>query len=101
MEHAECRDQLAFPDQETLEQILMIEPRILESAAARKFRFHGPSLFIGGFELWCYIQLHWFSGSFRLQALGVVLLIYWILGGLFMTRQPAAEPEDDVMERAE
>jgi hypothetical protein len=42
-----------------------------------------------------------FSGSFRLQALGVVPLIYWILGGLFMTRQPIAEPADDVMEGAE
>jgi hypothetical protein len=43
-------------------------------------------LFLLGLEFWCYLQFHCFSGSFRLQAVGALLLAYWILGALFMTR---------------
>ena len=35
-----------------------------------------------GVELWYYLQTHWFSGNFRLQAVGGVLLLYWVLGCL-------------------
>ena len=97
MESAQCRGkQPSFPDQEALDRTHGVAPGIWESPAAmRRFRLRGPSLFLAGLEFWYFAQLHWFSGSFRLQALGVLLLIYWILAGLFMTRQPAIEPEDD------
>jgi hypothetical protein len=49
-------------------------------------------VFVAGLELWYYLQFHCFSGSFRLQALGVVLLIYWLLGTLFMMRERDEEP---------
>jgi hypothetical protein len=42
------------------------------------------------FRRWYYAQFYWFTGNFRLQAVGIVLLIYWVLGGLFMTRQRTA-----------
>jgi hypothetical protein len=57
------------------------------------FRPTGASPFIGGLELWFYVQVHWFSGSFRLQAFGVVLLVYWILGAMWYTRDRGEEPE--------
>ena len=59
----------------------------------KRFRIHGPTVFLAGLELWYYVQFYGFSGSFRLQALGVLLLAYWILGALFMTRTRAEEPE--------
>jgi hypothetical protein len=45
---------------------------------------------MAGLGLWYCAQFHWFTGNFRLQAIGIVLLIYWVLGGLFMTRQRTA-----------
>ena len=51
--------------------------------------------FVAGLELWYYAQFHWFSGNFRLQALGVVLLVYWILGALFRMRDRVGEPSPD------
>ena len=46
----------------------------------------GLRLFVGGLELWCYIQTHWLASSFRLQAFGVLLLVYWIVGALWCLR---------------
>jgi hypothetical protein len=53
----------------------------------RTFHLSGTKLFLLGLEFWCYLQFHWFSGNFRLQAVGLLLLSYWILGALFMTRE--------------
>jgi len=48
----------------------------------------GLRVFVIGLDLWYYLQTHWFSGNFRLQAVGVVLLLYWVLGRLvFLTRE--------------
>jgi hypothetical protein len=44
------------------------------------------SVFVAGLDLLFYLQVHCFSGNFRLQALGVLLIVYWILGGLWCTR---------------
>jgi hypothetical protein len=55
-------------------------------------RRNGATVFVAGLELWYCVQVHCFSGNFRLQALGVVLLAYWILGALFMTRERVEEP---------
>jgi hypothetical protein len=52
----------------------------------RQFRPTGACLFVGGLEGWYQAQIYWFSGSFRWQALGVLLLIYWILGALWCMR---------------
>ena len=46
----------------------------------------GLRLFVGGLELWFYIQTHWLASSFRLQAFGVLLLVYWIVGALWCLR---------------
>jgi hypothetical protein len=40
--------------------------------------------FVVGLAVWYHAEFHWFSGNFRLQALGVVLLIYWIFGCLIV-----------------
>jgi hypothetical protein len=42
----------------------------------------GLRVFVIGLELWYQLQTHWFSGNFRLQAVGAVLLLYWVLGCL-------------------
>ena len=42
----------------------------------------GLRVFVIGLELWYHLQTHWFRDSFRLQATGVVLLLYWVLGCL-------------------
>jgi hypothetical protein len=54
----------------------------------------GLRVFVMGLGLWCHLQMHWFSGSFRLQAVGVVLLLYWVLGCLVVyTREKAGGEE--------
>jgi hypothetical protein len=58
----------------------------------QRFRLSGASVFVAGLEVWYYLQLHCFSGKFRLQSLGVVLLVYWILGALFLTRERTIGP---------
>jgi hypothetical protein len=52
----------------------------------------GLRVFVIGLELWYQLQTHWFSGNFRLQAVGVVLLLYWVLGCLvvFTREKPKA-----------
>jgi hypothetical protein len=57
----------------------------------RGFWPSGLNLFFGGLELWIYAQVWFFSGSFRLQAFGFVLLAYWILGALWCTRDRGEE----------
>jgi hypothetical protein len=48
----------------------------------------GLRVFVIGLELWYQLQTRWFSGNFRLQAVGAVLLLYWVLGCLVVfTRQ--------------
>jgi hypothetical protein len=42
----------------------------------------GLRVLVIGVELWYHLQTHWFSGNFRLRAVGVVLLLYWVLGCL-------------------
>ena len=42
----------------------------------------GLRVFVIGLELWYHLQTYWFHGNFRLQALGVLLLVYWALGCL-------------------
>jgi hypothetical protein len=52
----------------------------------------GLRVLVIGLELWCYLQMHSFSGNFRLQAVGVVLLLYWVLGCLVVfTREKPKE----------
>jgi hypothetical protein len=41
----------------------------------------GLRVFVIGLELWYQLQTHWFT-NFRLQAVGAVLLLYWVLGCL-------------------
>ena len=55
-------------------------------ALTGKLRPTGVSLFLGGLELWFYMQIHWLSSGFRLQAFGILLLVYWILGALWCLR---------------
>ncbi len=53
----------------------------------------GLRVLVIGVELWYHLQTHWFSGNFRLQAVGVVLLLYWVLGCLVVfTRDKSTEP---------
>src|SRR5262249_28926776 len=47
-----------------------------------------------GVELWYAAQIYWFSRSFRWQAFGVVLLIYWILGAMWCVRDRRGESLD-------
>jgi hypothetical protein len=42
----------------------------------------GLRVFVIGLELWYHLHTRWFSGNFRFQAVGVVLLLYWSLGCL-------------------
>jgi hypothetical protein len=42
----------------------------------------GLRVFVIGLNVWYHLQTQWFSGNFRLQAVGVVLLLYWVLGCL-------------------
>jgi hypothetical protein len=88
MEHAQCGTQESlFPDQECTDRLQFSSPAIQTRQRLRRFRLSGTKLFLLGIEFWCYLQFHWFSGSFRWQAVGAVLLAYWILGALFMTRE--------------
>ena len=53
----------------------------------------GLRVFVIGLELWYHLQTYWFSGNFRLQALGVLLLLYWALGCLVVfTREKPKGP---------
>lgn len=56
----------------------------------------GLRVFVIGLEVWYHLQTQWFSGNFRLQAVGVVLLLYWVLGCLVVftreKRKEAGEP---------
>jgi hypothetical protein len=53
----------------------------------------GLRVFVIGLDLWYHLQTHWFSGNFRLQAVGVVLLLYWVLGCLVVfTREKPKAP---------
>jgi hypothetical protein len=55
----------------------------------------GLRVFVIGLELWYHLQMHWFSGNFRLQAVGIVLLLYWSLGCLVVfTREKSKRPMD-------
>jgi hypothetical protein len=58
----------------------------MSPAHIKQLRPCGASVFVAGLDLLFYLQIHWFSGNFRLQALGVVLIVYWILGRLWCTR---------------
>jgi hypothetical protein len=88
MEHAQCGTQESpFADHERPDSLQFTSPDSQTRQRVRRFRLSGTKLFLLGLELWCYLQFHWFSGSFRLQAVGAVLLAYWILGALFMTRE--------------
>ena len=61
----------------------------------------GLRVFVIGVELWYYLQTHWFSGSFRLQAMGGVLLVYWVLGCLVaLTQDKSKGPNDPVLSPA-
>jgi hypothetical protein len=52
----------------------------------------GLRVFVVGLELWYHLQTYWFSGNFRLQAAGV-LLLYWALGCLVVfTREKPTGP---------
>jgi hypothetical protein len=57
----------------------------------RQFRPSVACVFIGGLELWYHAQIYWFRCSFRWQAFGVLLLIYWVLGALWCTRDPCVK----------
>jgi hypothetical protein len=77
------------PDNDVLSRAQRSTPDIRRLLlAVRRFRLHGPRLFVAGLELWYLAQVHWFSSSFRLQALGVTLLAYWILVALWCMRDP-------------
>jgi hypothetical protein len=39
-------------------------------------------VFLDGLLVWYDLHVSWFRGNFRLQALGAVLLAYWMLFGL-------------------
>ena len=53
----------------------------------------GLRVFVIGLELWYHLQTYWFHGNFRLQALGVLLLVYWALGCLVVfTREKPKGP---------
>jgi hypothetical protein len=53
----------------------------------------GLRVFVIGLELWYHLQTYWFRGNFRLQAAGIVLLLYWVLGCLVVfTREKSKEP---------
>jgi hypothetical protein len=39
-------------------------------------------IFLDGLLVWYDLHAYWFRGSFRLQALGAVLLAYWMLFGI-------------------
>ena len=53
----------------------------------------GLRVFVVGVDLWYHLQTHWFRGNFRLQAVGVVLLVYWVLGCLVVfTRRKSIMP---------
>jgi hypothetical protein len=53
----------------------------------------GLRVLVIGVELWYPLQTHWFSGNVRLQAVGVVLLFYWVLGCLVVfTREKPKRP---------
>jgi hypothetical protein len=51
----------------------------------------GRRVFVIGLELWYHLQTHWFSGNFLLQAVGVVLLVYWVLGCLVVFTRKRSE----------
>jgi hypothetical protein len=57
----------------------------------------GLRVFVIGLDLWYYLQTHWFSGSFRLQAVGVVLLLYWVLGCLVVFTREKPKGEKSVL----
>jgi hypothetical protein len=83
MGHFECEmSRSHFPEKEARHGLRSTATRRLVKTL-RGFRPSGPGLFVGGLELWFYAQVHWFSSSFRLQAVGVAVLVYWILGALW------------------
>jgi hypothetical protein len=61
----------------------------------------GLRVFVIGVELCYYLQTHWFSGNFRLQAVGGVLLVYWVLGCLVaFARDKSKRPNGPVQSPA-
>ena len=61
----------------------------------------GLRVLVMGVGLWYHLQTHWFGGNFRLQAVGVVLLVYWVLGCLVaFTREKPTGPNGLEQSRA-
>ena len=79
--------QLRIPAEQAPGRSGTTAPRIRTSPGTlKRLRPRGVSVFVAGLDLLFYLQVHCFSGNFRLQALGVLLIVYWILGGLWCTR---------------
>jgi hypothetical protein len=76
-----------LPTKEAPHGLSAVEPEVPRWRKFRsRFRPSGANLFVAGVELWYAAQIFWFSRSFRWQAFGVVLLIYWILGAMWCAR---------------
>jgi hypothetical protein len=56
-------------------------------------------VFIAGLHLWYCAQTSWCQGNFRLQAVGVFVLFWWVLGGIIVYFAGSTEGDSPLSEQ--